>query len=225
MGDIPNDLIILISGASCVGKTTVAHYLLELISAFRNVIEMDIIRTAARSIVKDATNITPMIAENIYFRKYKALFASTKDGDYGVYKEQASFFVGSVREIVRRQQSRKIPTIIEGINIVPSLYFVDDMPIDGFQNHILFVNLYLSKESEHIRRRTLRCKERNYTDDSAMILNTVKKIRESKNELLHLECTRLSGQNDNVFSIDTADKTVEDVARQIMIFVKKAFTN
>lgn len=58
-----------------------------------------------------------------------------------------------------------------------------------------------------------------------MILNTVKKIRESKNELLHLECTRLSGQNDNVFSIDTADKTVEDVARQIMTFVKKAFTN
>lgn len=76
MGDTPNDLIILISGASCVGKTTVAHYLLKLFPAFRNVTEMDIIRTAARSILKDATNITPMNAENIGSQKCKNYMAT-----------------------------------------------------------------------------------------------------------------------------------------------------
>ena len=210
---IPNDFILFISGISCVGKTAVAQRIVTLIPEFRNVTEMDILRTAARSIVEDSVDLFKLEKRNLV---YEALFCSTKAGDFTIYKQQASFFVTSVRNIVKRQQTRKIPTIIEGINIVPSLYFSNYTPIEGFKNHILFVNLYLSDELSHIERRSKRCHERGYVDTEEEIVNTVKCIRNHKNEELHNECQKLSRHVNNVFSIDTTAKNIDDVTRIIL---------
>ena len=211
--NIPDDFILLISGTSCVGKTAVAQRIITLIPEFRNVTEMDILRTAARAIVEDSVDLFKLNKSNPV---YEALFCSTKAGDFTIYKQQARFFVSSVRDIVKRQQTRKIPTIIEGINIVPSLYFSNYTPIEGFKNHILFVNLYLSDEFSHIERRTKRCHERGYVDTKEEIVNTVKCIRKYKNEELHNECKNLSRHVNNVYSIDTAAKDIDDVVQTIL---------
>lgn len=211
--NIPDDFILFLSGTSCVGKTAVAQRIITLIPEFRNVTEMDILRTAARAIVEDSVDLFKLDKHNLV---YQALFSSTKSGDFTTYKQQASFFVTSVRNIVKRQQTRKIPTIIEGINIVPSLYFFNYTPIEGFKNNILFVNLYLSDEFSHIERRTKRCHERGYVDTEEEILNTVKRIRKHKNDELHNECQDLSRHVNNVFSIDTAAKSIDDVTQAIL---------
>lgn len=220
---IPDDLILFISGASCVGKTSVAHKIITLCPEFRNVTEMDILRTAARSIVEDTVDLFQVDVKNT--AAYKALFLSTKEGNFTTYKEQASFFINSVRNIVKRQQTRKIPTIIEGINIVPSLYFSNYTPIEGFKKDIIFINLYLSDETIHIGRRQNRCKERGYLDTEEKIRNTVRLLRSKKNEELHNECRELSKHVNNVFSIDTATKDINDVAHTILNIIYNALLN
>ncbi len=221
--EIPNDLILFISGASCVGKTSVAHRLLEIVPEFRNVSEMDIIRTVTRAIVNNVEEILDLATKNTLSNIYAPLFKSTKNGNYSDFKNQAAVFINAVREIVQRQQSRKIPTIIEGINIIPSLYFNNNIPLEGFQRHIVFINLYLSDENIHIQRRECRCKERKYPDDYNDIINKVKKLRRFKNEELHQECCALSKVVKNVYSIETANKSIDNIANQILEIIFTLF--
>ncbi len=224
MRKIPDDLILFISGVSCVGKTSIAHNIVRLCPEFRNISEMDISRTMARRVVNDLalTNNLPMdtICKN---NIYASLFESTKNNDFKIYKEQAAFFVNSITDIVKRQQARKIPTIIEGINIVPSLYFDNYKNIIGYETNIIFVNLYLSDFNAHVQRRFKRCQERGYLDDYTDTQNTVRKIVCNKQMELLNETTLLAKKVNNVFNIDTANKTIDDVSNEILDIIYKKF--
>ena len=47
--DIPKDTILMLSGVSCVGKTTTAYEIVKNYSEFRRVSEYDLIRTVVRT--------------------------------------------------------------------------------------------------------------------------------------------------------------------------------
>lgn len=221
---IPKDFILILSGVSCVGKTTTAYNLLKKYPDFKRVSETDILRTMLRAVVKDVEGSVSCTDKNNLRQRYAPLFESLKYGDMTTLKKQSKMLSAYVKEIVKRQQDRKIPTIIEGASIVPSTYFHNGKPIDGFEKNILFVNLFLSDEKEHLQRRLNRCKEREYVDTFDLIQKQVIGIRKDKNNLLHEETLKLSECVNNVFSIDISNMSEEMVVNQIIRIITHTAT-
>lgn len=216
--NLPKDFILILSGVSCVGKTTTAYNLLKHFPEFRRVSELDIIKTTIRTTIKDIELICPSDKDKIY-DTYQDVFSSMSEADTVTYKKQAKLLTKYVKEIVKRQQTRKIPTIIEGIGIVPSVYFNHNRPIDGFEKNILFINLYVSDLAEHIKRRLERCQEREYTKDIDTIKEKIYRMR-SKNKLLHEETLKLQEKTNNVFSLDIAYLNKDDTIYSIKEIIK-----
>lgn len=220
---IPKDFILILSGVPCVGKTTTAYNLLKQFPEFRRVSEIDIIRTVVRSVVRNLES-EKYLAPKVIHDRYSALFESLSDKELSESKQQSKELIPYVKEIVNRQQLRKIPTIIEGSSIIPSTYFENTMPIAGFETNILFINLYLSDLEEHVQRRITRCKNREYLDNETLSREKINSIRNSKNELLHQETIELSKSVKNVFSIDVASldpiKTINKIQDLIGVYLK-----
>jgi len=205
MPNFPKDLVLILSGVPCVGKTTIAYEFLKQFTEFRRVGELDVLRTMARAVADDAIYASGYIGEKKLREYFRPLYYSVSSGDFTVMKQQSEFMVKYIREIVKRQQARKIPTIIEGSCIVPSTYFIEGVPIKDFERNILFVNLYLSDEKEHLNRRLSRCQERDYPNDFHAE-EKIEKIRD-ENIQLHLDTLSLKERVHNVFSIDTSKLT------------------
>ena len=83
------------------------------------------------------------IDKNELTSKYSALFESITSNNFEITKLQSEQLLPYVKEIVLRQQRRRIPTIIEGAGIVPSTYFPDNQPLAWLNNHVVFINLYI----------------------------------------------------------------------------------
>ena len=224
MIQLPNDLIIMLSGVSCVGKTTTAYNLLQEIPQLRRVSELDIIRTMARAIVKEISGLDFIGIDtkekiNDFFNP---LYDSITNGNFEALKRQSNIILKYIKEIVKRQQMRKIPTVIEGINIIPSLYFYNDKPIDGFQNNIVYINLFMSDIEEHKKRRLKRCKEREYTQTIQTINDKITKLAEH-NFLLNKETLTLAKKHKNVFSFDVSNKSEKEVTSKILSFISQLY--
>lgn len=213
--NIPNDFVLILTGTQCVGKTTAAYNILKSYPEFRRVSELDIVRTIIRSVIKNLEQEACIDREKLN-KHYFSLFKSLSEEDLDIAKQQSELLIPYVREIVNRQQSRKIPTIIEGSSIIPSTYFYNNSPIYGFENNVIFINLYLSNEDEHIERRLKRCIERGYNDTTEMISAKISKIRKNKNYTLHKETLELAEYTNRVFSIDISNKNQQKVVDLII---------
>lgn len=209
---IPKDFVLILSGVQCVGKTTTAYNILKYNPEFRRVSELDIIRTVVRTTIRNTNSLN----EKILYQHYWPLFETLSEANLLVAKEQSKLLIPYVKEIVERQQMRKIPTIIEGSSIIPSTYFHNNIPINGFKKNVIFVNLYLSDENEHLKRRINRCKEREYNYSENMTKEQILKIRNNKILMLHLETLELSKNANNVFSIDVANMTQDMMVDKIL---------
>ena len=205
--------VLFISGVPCVGKTTISYKLLEEFPFFKRITELDIIKTCIRSLIKE--NNLQDKNEN-----YKCLFESTTESDFATFKEQAKVLYNHIKCIVVRQKKRCIPTIIEGINIVPSIYFDNYIPKEGFKKNVLFINFYISDENEHFRRRLERCQDRNYSLQESIIKEKIINYTE-KNKMLHEETLELSKKVDNVFSLDISELDIS----QVVEIIKNITTN
>ncbi len=142
--DLPNDLIVFISGVPGVGKTTISYELLKLYKEFRLVEETDIIREVLRGYINRLEKSYDFFSDNIYSHD---IFLS-----YEMAKQQCKIMKDSILNIVKRQQRKKIPTIINGVHIIPEELYLS-MP----NSNILYINLYIDSE-ESLRNRL---KERN----------------------------------------------------------------
>lgn len=212
---IPNDCILMLSGVPCVGKTTTAYNILKYAPEFRRVSELDIIRTVIRSVFRTLEN-EDHLDKDVVQEYYSALFSSLSEKDLPEAKQQSKLLIPFIKEIVDRQQKRKIPTIIEGSSIIPSTFFHKNKPIEGFEQNVIFINLYLSDEYEHIQRRISRCLERENANKINSAQERVRMIRNSKNYSLHYETLELSKRTNRVYSIDTANLSQDAVVEKIM---------
>lgn len=130
---LPQDLILLISGVPGVGKTTISYELLKAYSEFRLIEETDIIREVLRGYNSHLSANGKLPLENIYAHD---IFLS-----YDMARQQCKIMKNSIINIIKRQQRKRIPSIINGVHIIPEeLYLNIPFP------NVLYVNLYIDSE-------------------------------------------------------------------------------
>ncbi|MCM1261710.1 MAG: hypothetical protein NC313_03235 [Butyrivibrio sp.] len=221
---IPKDAILMLSGVSCVGKTTVAYEIIKNYPEFRRVSEYDLIRTIVRTAYEYLSEET-FVDKDKLTNKYNALFKSITSSNFEITKSQSEQLLPYVKEIILRQQRRQIPTIIEGTGIIPCIYFPNDQPLAWLSKHIIFINLYLSDEEEHISRRQSRSEERDYHESVSKTKIIISQSRAEKNQLLHMQAIKLQQTFKNVFSLDISNYTPSHAASKIMELVFDYFNN
>lgn len=221
---IPKDTILMLSGVSCVGKTTAAYEIVKNYPTFRRVSEYDLLRTIVRTAYEHLAE-EAYIDKNELVKKYSALFESITSNNFETTKLQSEQLLPYIKEIILRQQRRRIPTIIEGAGIVPSTYFPNNQPLTWLTSHVLFINLYISNKKEHISRRISRSKERDYNELDSKTKEIISQARGEKNQLLHTQAIQLHQVFKNVFSLDVSSLNPSDLVRKIMDIVFDYFDN
>ena len=154
--------------------------------------------------------------KNELMDKYNALFESLTCNNFEITRLQSEQLLPYVKEIILRQQRRQIPTILEGTGIIPNIYFPNNRPLPWLTKHVVFINLYLSDEKEHISRRKSRSEERGYHESASKTQAIISQCRAEKNQLLHMQAIELQKMYKNIFSIDISDCTPTQAATRIM---------
>ncbi len=139
--NIPGGLIVFISGVPGVGKTTISYELLRRYNEFRIIQETDLIREILRGYneyledtIGDAT-IIEKLHQKAYIPDHMKIF------NYEELKIQCSIIKRSIEKIIIRQQRKGIPSIINGVHIIPEI-------LNGIaQNkNVVYINLYISNK-------------------------------------------------------------------------------
>ena len=224
MDRIAENTILILSGVPCVGKTSAAHNITRICPAFQRVCEMDIITAVIRTTLDDLAN-EGLLSKDALNDGYSELYKSLTVSDLSTTKAHSKRLIPYIKEIIRHQQSRKIPTIIEGSGIIPSLFFPDGEPFEWLDSKVIFVNLYISDKHHQRMRRNNRHLEREYPDAYNEIIRREDLVINEKNVALHSEALSLSASHPNVFSIDTAYLTSEKIAEKIRDIVISYFSS
>ena len=130
---LPDNLILLISGVPGVGKTTISYELLKSHNEIRLVEETDIIREILRGYKEKLMEHCQIDSYNIYPHD---VFLN-----YEMAKQQCDIMKNSIVNIVKRQQRKNIPSIINGVHIIPEVLCMDI----SFPN-IIYINLYVDSK-------------------------------------------------------------------------------
>lgn len=130
---LPNNLILLISGVPGVGKTTISYELLKSYNEFRLVEETDIVREILRGYKDKLAECGIIDSNNIY--PHDVLL------NYEMAKQQCDIMKNSILNIINRQQRKNIPSIINGVHIIPEVLCTDiTCP------NVIYINLYVDSE-------------------------------------------------------------------------------
>lgn len=192
---LPQDLILLISGVPGVGKTTISNELLRTYKEFRLVEETDIIREILRGYKNHLIEIGKESTDEIY--------AHDVFLNYDLAKQQCSIMKNSIINIIKRQQRKQIPSIINGVHIIPEELYL----YTPFSN-ILYIILYV--ESEHFLWERLKSRNaQKYKPECVPYLfktnvelqNSIHKIPKDSCMLYSINISRLSVE-DTISKID-----------------------
>lgn len=193
---LPQDLIILISGVPGVGKTTISNELLKTYKEFRLVEETDIIREILRGYNNRLDEIGNKSTDEIY--------AHDVFLNYDMAKRQCCIMKNSIINIIKRQQRKQIPSIINGVHIIPEeLYAHMSFP------NILYIILYV--ESEHALWERLKTRNpQKYKPEcvpylyqtNLELVNSIRKIPKDMCMLYSINVSNLSIK-DTISKIDT----------------------
>lgn len=192
---LPQDLILLISGVPGVGKTTISNELLRTYKEFRLVEETDIIREILRGYKNHLIEIGKESTDEIY--------AHDVFLNYDMAKQQCSIMKNSIINIIKRQQRKQIPSIINGVHIIPEELYL----YTPFSN-VLYIILYV--ESEHVLWERLKSRnEQKYKPECVPYLfktnvelqNSIHKIPKDSCMLYSINISKLSVE-DTISKID-----------------------
>ncbi len=193
---LPQDLIIFISGIPGVGKTTISNELLNTHKEFRLVEETDIIREVLRGYESYLTEVGISHCDDIY--PHEIFFS------YEMAMQQCHIMKNSIINIVKRQQRKQIPSIINGVHIIPEELYVHI----SFPN-VLYIILYVDSE-EALWKRLKNRDPQKYTYECVPVLyetnvelqNSIQRIPEKLCRLYSINVSNLSVEN-TVLRIDT----------------------
>lgn len=192
---LPDDLIVLISGVPGVGKTTISYELLKLYEEFRLIEETDIIREILRGYNEHLEKVHSISFEDTIYEH--DIFLS-----YDMAKQQCQLMKNSIINIIKRQQRKGIPSIINGVHIIPEeLYLSIKSP------NILYINLYVDSEKvlwNHLKTRN----PQKYKPDCIPLL--YKTNIDLNNSLYHIPSNLYK-----VYSINVSNLTVKDTLSTI----------
>ncbi len=217
-----DDTILILTGIPCIGKTTTAYQIIRQFPFFQRVVEMDTVSDTVRATLNNLIE-DKLLRKDTADGEYSALFESITIRDLDVTKLQAEKLLPYVKSLVLRQQKRKLPTIIEGAEIIPTQFFPDNKPLEWLNENVIFINLYISDEREQRKRRNNRYSERKYPSEYDEIIRQEALVVKEKNLALHTETLRLAAARPNVFSLDISDLSPEKLAERIMQTVENYF--
>lgn len=194
--------VLLVSGVPGSGKTTISYELLKRYNEFRIIQETDLIREVLRGYNTYLDERFNSLEE----QKYNIIPDHRKIFNYSELKEQCSIIKNSIENIILRQQRKGIPSIINGVHIVPEV-------LDGIvQNKgVAYVNLYIdSKEAL--------CKRWGNRDPNKYMpyLN----VSFETNLLLCKSTLELSKKEPSTFyNINVTDLTIDQTVDKIVTFL------
>ena len=137
--NIPKGFIVFISGVPGSGKTTISYNLLKRHSEFRIIEETDLIREV---LLGYNEHLISEYQPDSVFIKGINITDHNKLLTLIEAKEQCYHMKKSFEKIIERQQRKGIPTIINGVHIIPSV-------LNGLCNNrnIIYINLYINNEN------------------------------------------------------------------------------
>lgn len=182
---IPSGFIVFISGVTGTGKSTLSNELLRTFDTFRIIEETDLIRETLRGYgeylqEEFGDKIKPLLESKLITGHKKILtFDDTK--------QQCLYMRKSIEKIVERQQRRKIPSIINGVHIVPEI-------LDGIlgNRNVIYLNLYVDNQNEIYNRLFKR-------DPSSFTLDYISMFHET-NIAIYLSTLKLSRKIEHLFN-------------------------
>lgn len=199
---IPEGFIVFISGVPGVGKTTISYELLRRFDSFRIIEETDLIREVLRGYNSFLEHEFPEqsreIIERIRITDHNKLLSLAEA------KQQCEFMRSSFEYIVGRQKRKGIPSIINGVHIIPEA-------LNGLaDNHnVIYINLYTHSEQALYTRLVGR-------NPKSYVINHVPFIFQTNIDL-YTSTERLSREDPYIFNnIDITELSVDETLRRIM---------
>lgn len=183
---LPSNSIILISGVPGSGKSTISYELLNTYEEIRIIEETDIIREILLGYNDYLSKSERTKIENIY--------TSDVLMTYDMAASQCEIMKYSLLQIIKRQQRKGIPTIINGVHIVPEIL----CPFLPF-NNLLYITLYLEFEAG-LRARLETRNQQKYTRESIPFLYEANKTLAEKTSQLNIEYPNIITLNTDALS-------------------------
>lgn len=186
---IPDNTIILISGTPGIGKTTISHLLLSAFPELLMIEETDIIREILLGYdeylsINKINNLNELCDHNVIL-------------DYEMALEQCHIMKASIRNIILRQQRKGIPTIINGVHIIPEvLYDYLDFP------NVIYVILYTDTKRE-LEKHYMSRNDNKHPKSLSLTFDMNKKLFRRSSDLI--------GHKKNVFVINISSLSASDV--------------
>lgn len=208
--NIPDGLIVFISGVPGVGKTTISYELLKKISKFRIIEETDLIREVLRgynNFLKDEFgNSIDFLFEKIHITNHMELL-SFEDA-----KTQCRTMKKSFEQIIARQQRKGIASIINGVHIIPEV-------LNGLaeNSNIIYINLYVTDGYEIYKRISSR-------DTSSYMLKYIPFIFQTNNDL-YLSTKRIAMKCHHIFNVDVTGLNIDNTINKIYCCINSGISN
>lgn len=199
--NIPKNVILLMSGVPGIGKTTLSHMILSTFPEFLMIEETDIIREI---LLGYDEYLKSMKIDNI-----NKLYDHNVIMDYEMALEQCQIMKASIRNIIDRQQRKGIPTIINGVHILPELLY------DYLNSpNLIYITLYTDSIKELERHYQLRNDHKHP--------KSIPIIFEMNNKLFD-RTSNLAGYKDNVLILNVSGQSVFSTNEIIVSYMIKYF--
>ena len=168
--NLPSNCIVLISGVPGAGKTTISYELLNAYEEIRIIEETDIIRETLLGYNNYLSDHERIEINNIY--KSDVLMS------YDMAAEQCTIMKYSFYQIIKRQQRKGIPTIINGVHIIPEVLY-SFLPFDN----LLYITLYFDSEAELMSRLETRDQQKYSKENIPFLYASNKSLAEKTMQL------------------------------------------
>jgi 2-phosphoglycerate kinase len=204
---IPKGFIVFISGVTGTGKSTLSNDILRYFNSFRVIEETDLIRETIRGY----SELIYQSLNEFEIDKIKLLQVTghTKLLNYNELTNQCSLMRHSIEKIVERQQRRGIPSIINGVHLVPET-------LDGIlkNKNVIYINLYINDPNKIYERLSKR-------DPGSFVLNNIPLLYET-NVALYESISRLSDLYNGLFNnIDVTHLSKKEVFSTAITYISE----
>lgn len=208
--DIPDDLVVFISGVPGVGKTTVSYELLRSCNKFRLIQETDLMREILRGFTEYLNDFLCCNSYHASLPIPEIIPDHRKIFTYDEMKIQCTIMRCSVENIVIRQQRKRIPSIINGVHIVPEI--LSEL---ANRSNVLFLNLYVSSK-EILRKRLSNRDPEKYIPHVEVLYDA--------NNLLFSNVRKLSQDKPHIFqNVDVSETSVDQVIKKVLSFISGSY--
>lgn len=203
---IPDGFIVFVSGVPGVGKTTISYELLRRFDKFRIIEETDLIRETLRGYNEFIKSEFGDLGNSI-FNKIQ-ITDHTKLLTFDEAKEQCTIMKHSFEQIIARQQRKGIPTILNGVHIIPEV-------LNGIaQNqNVIYINLYVTNKETIYNRIVNR-------NPSSYMLNDIPLIFQTNNDLFESTEKLIKNGNKLFNNIDVTFLKIDDTINAIKECIK-----